>query len=162
MGCGADLGHHGAVAASPFAILERDTPRRIIFGLLLVGAVGLLYWATQDTRSTGKDGPTRDPSIEAIFPSDGADVLRQAEAGIDLVEGYRASLVANGTAIPADQITGVDSDGQPSLGRYSFAPGDGKVIETWRTGQNCMTATYWPADAGQGQSTTYTWCWTAA
>jgi hypothetical protein len=152
----------GFVASSPFAILERDTPRRIIFGLLLVGAAVLLFWVTQDTRPTGKDGPTRDPSIEAVFPTDGSDVLRQSEAGIDLVEGYRASLSANGTAIPGDQITGIDSDGNPSLARYSFAPSAGKVIETWRTGQNCMTATYWPADAGPGQSTTYSWCWTAA
>jgi len=162
MGGVAGVRHHGRVAGTPFAILERDTPRRILFGLLLLGAAGLMWWATQDTRPSGKSGPTRDPAIEAIFPTDGSDILRQAEAGIDLAEGYRASLSANGVAIPADQITGVDQDGQPSLARYSFSPADGKVIETWRTGQNCMTATYWPADSGPGLSTTYTWCWTAA
>jgi hypothetical protein len=151
------------VAGSPFAILERDVPRRIIFGLLLVGAAALLWWATQDDRPSGSTGPTRDPAIEAVFPSDGSDVLRQAEAGIDLVEGYRASLTANGTAIPENEITGVPSgDRQPALARYAFTPGDGKVIDTWITGQNCVTATYWPADSGPGLSTSYTWCFTAA
>jgi hypothetical protein len=153
----------GGVASSPFALLERDTPRRILFGVLLIAAVAGMWIASQDSRSSDQGGPTSDAAIEAIFPTDGSDVLRQSEVGIDLVEGYRASLTANGIAIPANQITGVDAnDSQPSLARYAFSPGDGKAIETWRTGQNCVTATYWPADSGRGLSTDYSWCFNAA
>ena len=163
MGPGAGVHHHGPVPGSPLAILERDLPRRVIFAVLLIGAAALLWWAIQDTRPSGRDGPTRDPAIEAVFPTHGSDILRQAEAGIDLAEGYQADLVANGIAIPLDQITGIPAgDRQPALARYAFSPGEGKVIETWQTGQNCMTATYWPSASGRGLSTTYTWCWNAA
>lgn len=163
MGLARRVHHHVGVASSPFAVLERDTPRRILFGVLLLAVAAGLWLASQDSRPSDQEGPTRDSAIEAVFPTDGSDVLRQSEVGVDLVEGYRASLTANGVAIPGDQITGVDAnDSQPSLARYAFSPGDGKVIETWRTGQNCVTATYWPADSGRGLSTSYSWCFEAA
>lgn len=162
MGAARPVHHHGPVALSPFAILERDAPRRAIFGLLLVAVVAGMWFVTQQGGSDG-GGPTRDRAIEAIFPADGSTVLRQAEVGIDLVEGYRASLSANGVAIPEDEITGIpEGDHQPALARYAFSPAEGKVIETWQTGRNCVTATYWPAASGRGLSTTYTWCFTAA
>ena len=150
------------MTSSPFAVLERDLPRRIIFGLLLVLAVAGIVAVSQNGGG-GDATEDRSSAIEALIPSPGSDVLRQSEVGIDLVEGYRAMLTVNGVQIPDDQIVGVPSgDRQPALARYVFSPGAGKVVESWDAGRNCVTAVFWSAAEGPERGTTHTWCFSAA
>lgn len=162
MGVGPAERHHGPVPASPFAVLDRTVPRRIIFGLLLLAAFGAMAYVAIDPGPTTRTASDRDPAIEALIPTANADVLRQSEVGIDLAEGYRASLTINDVPIPPDQIIGsADASSPPSLARYVFAPGDGKAVETLRAGLNCVTAEFWLA-TDPNDTSVYNWCFSAA
>ncbi|QGG94629.1 hypothetical protein [Actinomarinicola tropica] len=148
------------MASSPFAVLDRTIPRRIIFGLLLLGATAAMVAVSIDSTRSTRAAPDRDPAIEALIPTSGADVLRQSEVGVDLADGYAATLAVNGTPIPDDQITGGGA-GIPSLGRYVFAPGPDKVLESLRSGTNCVTVEFWKART-PNETAVYSWCFEAA
>lgn len=151
-----------AVASSPFALLERTVPRRIVFGVLFLAAVGAMVAVAVDGGSSTRAASDRDPAIEALIPTPDADVLRQSQVGIDLVEGYRADLTVNGTPIPPDQIVGSgDAASQPSLGLYLFAPGEGQAVESLRPGLNCVSAEFWRATEPNRRSV-HSWCFSAA
>lgn len=154
--------HHGVVASSPFALLERTVPRRIVFGVLLVAAVGAMVAVATDGGPSTRVASDRDPAIEALVPAPDADVLRQSQVGIDLVEGYRATLTVNGTPIPPDQIVGsADASSQPSLGLFLFAPGEGQVLESLEPGLNCVSAEFWRA-SDPNRTSIHSWCFSAA
>lgn len=148
------------MASSPFAVLERTVPRRIIFGLLLLGATAAMVAVAVDSNRSTRVAPDRDPAIEGLIPGSGADVLRQSEVGVDMADGYVATLTVNGTPIPDDQITGGGA-GIPSLGRFAFTPGPDKVLESLRAGRNCVTVEFWKAQ-DPNQTSVYTWCFEAA
>ncbi|MBK5224724.1 MAG: hypothetical protein JJE52_17995 [Acidimicrobiia bacterium] len=145
------------MAFSPFALLERDLTRRLLFGVLIVGATAAMVAVSMNGGSNTTATSERDPAIDALVPGNQADVLRQAQVGIDLDDGYMAALTLNGTLIPAEEISG-DS----GLGQYFFQPGPDRVVETLRSGLNCVSATYWRATEGPSQSRVTNWCFNAA
>ena len=137
-------------------LLERDLTRRLFFAALIAVAVAGMVIAVNNGRSSPTALTDRDPAIDGLFPTEGAEVLRQSTVGIDLADGYLASLVVNNQSIPDDQI-----GGDPGLGIFTFTPAQGQVLESLAGGQNCVIATYWQAAEGPETSQTLRWCFQA-
>lgn len=93
--------------------------------------------------------------VEALLPPRGDQVPRQSTVGIDLVSGWDAALRLDGTDIPLDQLQVT-----PELSLVQYTPGEGKVTEELRNGQNCVDATIWPLAEGRGGAATRVihWC----
>lgn len=144
------------MSLSPLELLDRTTPRRIIYASLLAIAFGVMYFAIQTGQGSTISASERHPAIEVLIPANQSDVLRQSNVGIDLVDGYIAQLTLNGTIIPDDQISG-----DPGQGQYMFQPGTGQVIETLASGLNCASATFWKASVGSSHSAVVQWCFSA-
>lgn len=138
-------------------LLERDLPRRLVFTALIAIAVAGLVIAVNNGRPSPDALPARDAAIEALIPTEGADVLRQATVGIDLVDGYRAGLIVNNQTVPDDQL-----GGDTALSMFTFTPGEGQVVESLTGGQNCVIATYWKIIDGPERAQSIRWCFRAA
>lgn len=137
-------------------LLERDLTRRLIFAALIAVAVAGLVIAVNNGRPSPSALPGRDAAIEALIPTEGADVLRQSTVGIDLVDGYRARLIINNQTIPDDQI-----GGDTALSLFTFTPGEGQALESLAGGQNCAIATYWRIVDGPERAQSIRWCFRA-
>lgn len=137
-------------------LLERDLFRRLLFAALIAAAVAGLVIAVNNGRPSPNALPARDAAIEALIPSEGADVLRQATVGIDLADGYQARLIVNNQNIPDDQI-----GGDNALSIFTFTPGEGQALESLAGGQNCVIATYWRVVDGPDRSQSIRWCFRA-
>jgi hypothetical protein len=83
--------------------------------------------------------PTGSP-IEAWLPASGEASACSEAVGVDLIPGYGATLVINGTAIAPEEMNVVlDDDGtvtnqvtaSRSLGQYTFEPSDGCPNGRW-------------------------------
>ena len=94
--------------------------------------------------------------IEALLPTESAEVLRQTEVGIDLAAGYTGTLTINGTEIPASQLSSI-----PELNKILYRPGPNKVIDQLNPGRNCVTASFWLSSQGPDEATSRTWCFEA-
>ena len=119
------------------------TIRRVVLALLLVAGVGAFVLAGH-VGSNGEVPPlATDAAVEALIPGDGSpNVLRQAEIGIDLADGWVASLAVNGRTIPDDQLR-VNAP----LNQFFFTPGPGKEIERLNAGIVIVVASIWkPVD----------------
>ena len=117
--------------------------RRVVLTLLLVAGFGM-FWLAGRNGGNGEVPPlATDAAVEALIPSDGSpNVLRQAELGIDLADGWVASLAVNGRVIPDDQLR-INAP----LNQFFFAPGVGKEIEKLNAGTVVVVATIWkPVD----------------
>jgi len=81
------------------------TIRRVVLSLLLVAGFGM-FWLAGHNGLSGKVPPlATDSAVEELIPGDGSpNVLRQSEIGIDLTDGWVASLAVNGRDIPDDQL----------------------------------------------------------
>lgn len=135
-----------------------DVPRRILIALLLLGVVAGIYLtgrlAVTGTDSTSDALPD---SVERLIPASGAQALRQTQVGIDLADGYDASLQINGVAIRTTD-DGLIKDG---TGFVQFQPGPGLAIETLNQGQNCVTALVWDQLEGEATAEPVAWCFNA-
>jgi hypothetical protein len=69
--------------------------------------------------------------IEGFLPRSGEASACQEPVGVDLIEGYAATLTINGTVIPPEQMNvNLSADGEPnevitasrSLGHYTYGP----------------------------------------
>ena len=135
----------------PGVLREIPLPVKILLvGLLLATAAGI-YAANRLTSQS--EAQFDNGVVVQLIPNDGDKVLQQAQVGIRLADGYTGSLVANGVAVPDDQINRV-----PALNEILFQPGDGKILSAWPAGKNCVVATYWKFETGPSQSSTHTWC----
>ncbi len=89
-------------------------------------------------RVVGSDGklsePTNDNSgvnpIESFLPASPTGANCREAVGVDLIDGYAASLVINGTRIPTEDMNGADPDtgaipAGRTQGRYTFGPEEG-------------------------------------
>jgi hypothetical protein len=112
--------------------------RRIVISLLLVVAVGMFWLAGRNGDNDPK--PTiNESAVEALIPADGSpSVLRQAEIGIDLKDGWTGELTINGHFIPEDQLRRNDP-----LNQLFFTPGPGKEIERFSAGTVIVVASVW-------------------
>ena len=119
------------------------TIRRVVLSLLVVAGFGM-FWLAGHNGLSGKVPPlATDSAVEALVPSDGSpNVLRQSEIGIDLADGWVATLAINGRDIPDDQLR-INAP----LNQYFFTPGPGKEIETLNAGTVIVVANIWkPVD----------------
>ncbi|HET6952163.1 MAG TPA: hypothetical protein VFI47_17410 [Acidimicrobiales bacterium] len=94
--------------------------------------------------------------VEALLPARGDQVPQQSTVGIDLVPDWSGTLVVGGTEIPADELQVT-----PELGLIQFTPGEGRAVEGFDAGQNCVSAVIWPIADGRGvDDRTVNWCFT--
>lgn len=112
--------------------------RRVVLGLLLVVAVGM-FWLAGRYGNADPEPVISQSAVEQLIPGDGSpSVLRQAEIGIDLREGWTAELSVNGVFIPEDQLRR-----NVPLAQVFFTPGPGKEIEQLRSGTVLVVASIW-------------------
>src|SRR3954468_17947321 len=94
----------GAFRAS-LGMLSAVSVRRVVLSLLVVLALGSFWLAGHVGKSGDVEPSIADSAVESLLPSDGSpNVLRQTEIGIDLTDGWVASLAINGHDIPDDQL----------------------------------------------------------
>ncbi len=134
-----------------------DRRFRLLVGLGLLVAAGAMLAAVLATDTDEDTPPTQSGSrtvVEHLIPRNGAEVLRQAELGVDLAPGYEGTLIVNGTEIPSDQLRLV-----PEQHQVFFTPGEGKVIEELPAGRTCVVALAWRSAVGRGPDDERTrWC----
>ena len=112
--------------------------RRVVLGLLLVVAVGM-FWLAGQNGNADPEPVISESAVEQLIPADGSpSVLRQAEIGIDLKDGWTGELSVNGVFIPEDQLR----RNEP-LAQIFFTPGPGKEIEQFRSGTVVVVASIW-------------------
>lgn len=130
----------------------------MLIALLLVGVVVGIYvtgrLAVTGTSSTSDALPE---SVERLIPASGAQALRQSQVGIDVADGYDATLQINGVTI-ATAEDGLIKDG---TGLVQFQPGPDQPIETLNQGQNCITAFVWDQLDGEATAEPVAWCFNA-
>ncbi len=117
--------------------------RRVAPGALAVLALALFVYAFTLGRGTS-DIVATDAAVEQLVPGRGAQVLRQAEIGIDLAPQWTGLLVVNGVEIPEDQLRRVDAQNQ-----VFFTAGPGMEIEELPAGTVQVTALIWRPVAGE-------------
>jgi hypothetical protein len=139
--------------STPPTLGKPEYPRWLwLVGLAVVAviavAIGALVVLGEDS-----DNDARDAAIEQFIPTDGDQIVQQEPVGIDLAPGYDGTLALNGVAIPEDQLNKV-----PALNLVQFVPGEGKEVEQYLQGRNCVVATFWLSKDGPGQATSRSWC----
>ena len=126
-------------------------PVRIALVVLLLVAAGGIFAVTRQTSESSAN--LDNGVIQQLIPAEASQVPQQAQVGIDLADGYNASLAVNGVAIPDDQ-----TDRIVAFNQVLFQPGPGKVFEAWDASvPTCVTATYWKYDTPD-VTTPRTWC----
>jgi hypothetical protein len=126
------------------------TGRRVLISLLLgLAFAGFFYAFTRPTDS--QQPPFRDVAVKHIEPTPGELVLRQTEIFVEVAAGYDAELFVDDLNIPRDQVrrTGM---------RYSFTPGEEKVIEELAPGRRCVKVELWDTTVEGSPHRNYGWC----
>jgi hypothetical protein len=145
-----------AAPASPDRA-QSDKRFKLLVGLGLLVAAGAMLAAVLATDTDEDTPPTASGKrtvVEHLKPLNGAEVLRQAELGVDLAPGYEGTLVVNDVEIPANQLRTV-----PEQHQVFFTPGEGKVIEELPAGRTCVVAVAWRSAVGRGvEDERTTWC----
>lgn len=130
---------------------------RIGVTVALAVAFAALFAGVRATQTGDDDDPSvsgQPGVVEQLRPREGAEVLRQAEVGIDLAPGYEGRLLVNGTEIPEDELRLV-----PEQNQVFYAPGPDRTFETLPSGRNCVTAIAWRSAVGPGpQDLRFEWC----
>jgi hypothetical protein len=131
--------------------------RRLLSRLALpaLALVGLaIIIAAAFMASTEPEPLVGQPALEAIFPTDGADILAQDRVGADLAPGYEGELVINGITIPENQL-----DQDNGLNQLVFRPAEGKVLRALDPDRNCARITFWRVEDGrQAAGPPRQWC----
>ena len=131
------------------------TVRRVVLALLLVVGIGM-FWLAGHNGLSGEVPPLdTDKAVEGLIPGDGSpNVLRQSEIGIDLADGWTASLQINGRDIPDDELR-VNGP----LNQYFFTPGPGKAVEKLNAGTVIVLAKIWRPVDGETRDDARTVVW---
>jgi hypothetical protein len=142
----------------PVSLPPTSTRYKLAVAAALALAVGAMYLAVTRTSEGGDDLPveaaSRPEVVEHLIPFNGAEVLRQAELGIDLAPGYEGALIVNGVEIPESDLRLV-----PEQNQVFFSPGEGKAIEELPGGTTCVVAIAWKSSVGRGvQDEPFRWC----
>lgn len=116
---------------------------RIIIVSALLAVVAILLIISVTSSDTN---PTRvvKGGVEKVTPPPGGILRPQSEVSVDLVDGYVGRLYIDGQVVPDDQIESV-----VALGQYTFRPGPGKIIESFRTGAHTARVVFWPSTADE-------------
>jgi hypothetical protein len=136
-----------------------ETPYRVAVVVILVAVAALLTAAylASDT-DTGDDVARSGGSsefVDRLTPGRDEEVLSQASVEIDLAAGWTGFFVIDG------QEVRTESDGlvtRPELAQLGFTPGEGKVLDEWPSGVNCVTARVWRQADGEASARNVSWC----
>ncbi len=129
---------------------RRAMLRRVLITVVVLACIGGIALAGSRTQTGEPDIAETggDPRVVELFvPSEGSEVLRQAQVGIDLTSDFTGTLVVNGTEIPEDQL-----QRRPELNQIFFQPGEGQVIERLAPGRNCVQAVIWRLDRSRANA----------
>lgn len=81
-------------------------------------------------------GPSESEIVEQTIPAEGAEILRQAQIGIDLGAVYDVrSLSVQGVAVPEEELIR-----RPELNQVFFQPAEGFTFESLPAGRVCARA----------------------
>ena len=123
-------------------------------GIVLVAIAGFALAASRTKTGEPPILESGPPDIvELLQPTSGAQVLRQAQIGIDLAPAWTGVLIVNGTEIPESQLLR-----RPELNQIFFSPVEGAVIENLPAGRNCVTAEIWRVELSRADSRDINWC----
>ena len=142
----------------------KDNLRRLLYIAAVALAAGLAVYAYQNG-AVGNDATSQShPSyVERLIPASGASVLRQYEVGIDVANGYDATLTINGTTISnlldQDHPDGLQKN--LAVGLITYTPGDGKRVTELESGRNCVIAQVWKLSEGESTAKPTEWCFNA-
>lgn len=130
---------------------------RVIMTLAVATAAIALFLGVRHTK-TENASPVivngRPDVVEHLIPAQDAEILQQAEIGIDLATGYEGLLVLDGTTIPRDELRIV-----PEQNQVFFAPGPGRIFTALPAGPNCAVAIVWQSARGRGpEDLSFRWC----
>lgn len=127
--------------------------------VVLTAAIAAFVIAYLSTQEGGDDpiissGGASD-AIETLIPARGSQVPQQQTVGVDLAGGWDAALSVNGVEIPPDELQVTRE-----LSLVQFTPADGRIVEQFQPGENCVEATIWPLSEGRDGDETRTvgWC----
>ena len=124
----------------------------VAVNLAVIGAI------SQDTDTSDERRP---PSVDAVFPAEGAVIRPQEVVGADLADEMQGVLTINGVRIPEDQY-----EGDQSLGQVLFRPGQDRQWRELPEGAADATVEYWERTAteeaarAEGKVFAYTWRFT--
>lgn len=139
--------------------------------LAIVAAfVALIIVANSATTGSEAASQSLPEEVDRLIPVSGGTILRQETVGIDVADGYSASLTINGVAItnPIRYAEGTEElveDGlviNAETGSYTYTPREDGLIERFETGQNCIDANVWKSDAEPTSGRVVNWCFSAA
>jgi hypothetical protein len=132
--------------------------RRVLTGAVVVLALaGIVFACSEIETDDGSNdiAVTDSGPVELLIPPRDSEILRQEPVGVDLRPGWTGVLVVNGTEIPEDQVDAADV---ASTGVLTYTVGDGKAVEEFDAGQNCVTAVVWRVEESRDESRNVSWC----
>lgn len=136
-----------------------DLQRRAVITVVLLAAVVGLFLTGRAAVTGPSDSSNSLPdSVDRLIPDSGDEVLRQAQVGIDVAEGYDAWLQVNGVEI-RDASDGLVKD--LGTGLILFQPGPGRPVEELNPLQNCVVAFVFDPVEGESAAQPVSWCFEA-
>ncbi len=125
------------------------TTYRVILLLLGIAFIAVVVGAVL---LAPEGAPSQLPSaVNRIEPGNGELVFGQPSVVLDLAPRYRAELVIDGVAIPADEVVWT-----AATGLHVFDPGPGRAIQVWEPGFHLVEAR-WEGAPGQPDPGNVTW-----
>jgi hypothetical protein len=106
----------------------------VAYRLVYVGLALLAVAAIAVGAAINRDGdPVELPEpLEAIFPTPGDSVIRQASVEVDLAVGYEATIYIDGVPVPNPSY-------EPATGVYRWAPSPASPVMTeWTPGSHTV------------------------
>ena len=126
-----------------------------------------------NSATTGRDALGYPDAIVSVSPApNDKQVMSATEISVDLEDGYQASLILDGIAIPTTNLEDIAGTlakpGQqveiPPTAIYDqgnslirFQPTDGAVVEKYSTGVHDVTVRYWKIIEGESTAKSYSW-----
>jgi hypothetical protein len=131
--------------------------RLLIAGFVIVCLAGIVWAFTLVETNDGSNdiAVTDSGPVERLIPPRDSEILRQEPVGVDLRPGWTGVLIVNNVEIPEDQVF---DDNLESTGELTYTVGDGKAVEHWEAGQNCVTAVLWRVEETRDEARNVTWC----
>ena len=81
--------------------------------------------------------------------------MSQASVEIDLASGWTGYFVIDGQEVRTEEAGLIL---RSELAQLRFTPGEGKALDEWPTGVNCVTARVWRQVDGEASARNVTWC----
>ena len=143
---------------------------KIAILVIVLALAALLVVANSATTGSSAASQSLPDEVDRLIPVSDGTILRQETIGIDVADGYTASLIVNGVAIsePIQYREGTEElvrDGlviNAETGLYTYTPRKDGLVERFETGKNCVEANVWKSDAEPTSGRTVNWCFSAA